>query len=76
MAAAMIDMETLSTKLDTVILTLGGVKFNPYSKEEPFEPIYLRIDVDESTRHIQEVIPAVKSGAASNILLVANLLGI
>ena len=47
MAAAMIDMETLSTKLDTVILTLGGVKFNPYSKEEPFEPIYLRIDVDE-----------------------------
>ena len=41
------DMETLSTKLDTVILTLGGVKFDPYSKEEPFDPIYLRIDVDE-----------------------------
>jgi hypothetical protein len=47
MAAAMWDMETLSTKLDSVILTLGGVKFNPYSKEEPFDPIYLRIDVDE-----------------------------
>jgi len=47
MPAAMIDLETLSTKLDSVILTLGGVKFNPYSKEEPFDPIYLRIDVDE-----------------------------
>ena len=45
--AAMIDLETLSTKLDTVILTLGGVKFDPYSKEDPFDPIYLRIDVDE-----------------------------
>ena len=45
--AAMIDLETLSTKLDTVILTLGGVKFDPYSKEEPHSPIYLRIDVDE-----------------------------
>jgi len=45
--AAMIDLETLSTKLDTVILTLGGVKFDPYSKEEPHTPIYLRIDVDE-----------------------------
>jgi hypothetical protein len=47
MAAAMWDLETLSTKLDSVILTLGGVKFNPYSKEEPYDPIYLRIDVDE-----------------------------
>ena len=47
MPAAMIDIETLSTRLDTVILTLGGVKFDPYSKEEPFDPIYLRIDVDE-----------------------------
>lgn len=47
MPAVMIDLETLSTKLDTVILTLGGVKFDPYSKEEPFDPIYLRIDVDE-----------------------------
>lgn len=47
MPAVMIDLETLSTRLDSVILTLGGVKFDPYSKEEPFDPIYLRIDVDE-----------------------------
>ena len=45
--AAMIDLETLSTKQNTVILTLGGVKFDPYSKEDPHTPIYLRIDVDE-----------------------------
>jgi hypothetical protein len=38
---AMIDLETLSTKLDTVILTLGAVKFDPYSKAEPSEPLYL-----------------------------------
>jgi len=47
MAAAMWDLETLSTTLDSVILTLGGVKFDPYSKEEPYDPIYLRINVDE-----------------------------
>jgi len=47
MPAAMIDLETLSTKLNTVILTLGAVKFDPYSKEEPFDPLYMRIDVDE-----------------------------
>jgi hypothetical protein len=47
MPAAMIDLETLSTRPGTVILTLGGIKFDPYSKEEPFDPIYLRIDVDE-----------------------------
>lgn len=43
----MIDLETLSTDLDAVILTLGGVKFDPYSMDEPHSPIYLRINVDE-----------------------------
>jgi len=45
--AIMIDLETLATDLDTVILTLGGVKFDPYSFEEPYDPIYMRINVDE-----------------------------
>ena len=27
---AMIDIETLGTKPDAVVLTIGGVKFNPY----------------------------------------------
>ena len=47
MPAAMFDLETLSTKLNTVILTIGGVKFDPYSKEDPYDPIYLRVNVDE-----------------------------
>jgi len=47
MAAAMIDLETLATSPDCVILTLGGIMFDPYSKEDPHTPIYLRIDADE-----------------------------
>ena len=31
MIHAMIDLETLSTNPDAVILTVGGVKFDPYT---------------------------------------------
>ena len=31
MIHAMIDLETLSTEPDAVILTVGGVKFDPYT---------------------------------------------
>ena len=31
---AMIDLETLGTQPDCVILTLGGIKFNPYNKDD------------------------------------------
>ena len=31
----MIDIETLGTKPDAVVLTVGGVKFDPYNSEEP-----------------------------------------
>lgn len=44
--AAMVDLETLSTRHDAVILTLGGVKFNPFTKQEPSDPIYLKFDAD------------------------------
>ena len=53
---AMIDLETLSTNPDAVILTVGGVKFNPYNQEEPAQPMYFRVDVDSQTamgRHVQ-----------------------
>jgi hypothetical protein len=36
----MIDLETLSTNPNAVILTVGGVKFNPYNSEEPAQPMY------------------------------------
>lgn len=46
---AMIDIETLATKPDAVVLTVGGVKFNPYSAEEPHTPFSVRLDIDEQT---------------------------
>ena len=46
---AMIDLETLSTNPNAVILTVGGVKFNPYNAEEPAQPMYFRVDVDSQT---------------------------
>ena len=49
MIHAMIDLETLSTKPNAVILTIGGVKFDPYSNTEPTKGMYYRIDVDSQT---------------------------
>lgn len=46
---AMIDLETLGTKPDCVILTLGAIKFNPYTQTEPDKGLYIRLDVDEQT---------------------------
>jgi hypothetical protein len=51
----MLDLETLGTRPDCVILTLGAVKFNPYKIEDPGPGIYLRIDVDEQTARGREV---------------------
>ena len=44
---AMIDLETLGTKQDTVILTIGGVKFNPNAISEHHSELYYRFEVDE-----------------------------
>jgi hypothetical protein len=46
---AMIDIETLGTKPDAVVLTVGGVKFDPYNSEEPHTPFSVRLDIDEQT---------------------------
>ena len=57
MIHAMIDLETLSTTPDAVILTVGGVKFNPHNNVEPNQPMYFRVDVDEQTkidRHVMQ----------------------
>ena len=40
MIHAMIDLETLSTNPNATILTVGGVKFDPYTSEEPAEGMY------------------------------------
>jgi hypothetical protein len=53
----MLDLETLSTRPNAVILTLGAVKFNPYTMEDPGPGLYIRPDVDEQIargRHVQD----------------------
>ena len=32
---AMIDIETLATTPEAVVLSVGGVKFDPYTNQEP-----------------------------------------
>ena len=44
---AMIDLETLGTKPDCVILTLGAIKFDPFTNEEPHSGLYQKLDIDE-----------------------------
>ena len=49
MIHAMIDLETLSTNPDATILTVGGVKFDPYTNAEPSQGMYFRVDVNSQT---------------------------
>ena len=54
----MLDIETLSTRPDAVVLTLGAVKFNPWASEIDTDTgLYVRVDVDEQLaldRHVQQ----------------------
>jgi len=43
----MIDLETLGVEPNSVILTLGAIKFNPYSDDEPHGELYLKLDTEE-----------------------------
>lgn len=44
---AMIDLETLGTKPDSVILTIGATKFDPNEYGKTYQEFYHRVDVDE-----------------------------
>ena len=53
----MLDLETLGTRPGCVVLTLGAVKFDPYTLSDLGPGIYFRVDVDEQTalgREVQE----------------------
>ena len=53
----MLDLESLGTRPDCAILTLGAVKFNPYVLDDFGDSLYFRIDVDEQLalgREVQE----------------------
>ena len=39
----MIDIETLGVDPGCVVLTIGGIKFNPYSSTEPHDGLYLSL---------------------------------
>jgi hypothetical protein len=43
----MLDIETLGTCPDCVVLTLGAVKFNPYTLDDVVGGIYCKPDVDD-----------------------------
>ena len=45
----MIDLETLGVEPDSVIITLGAVKFDPFSNKEPDNGLYLRCDIEEQS---------------------------
>jgi len=47
---ATIDLETIDTCPQATVLSVGGVKFNPYSTTEPHSEIYLKISIDDQDR--------------------------
>jgi len=51
----MIDLETLGTQPGCVILTLGAVKFDPYTMNDPGPGLYVRPDADEQIARGREV---------------------
>ena len=51
----MLDIETLGTRPEAVVVTLGAVKFNPYTLDEPGPGIYMRLDADEQIALGREV---------------------
>jgi hypothetical protein len=55
MIHAMIDLETLSTNPNAVVLTIGGVKFDPKSQMKPYDEMYFRVDVDSQTKMGRDV---------------------
>ena len=45
----MIDIETLDGEPDSVVITLGAMKFDPTTNAEPHAPLYLRLDIEEQS---------------------------
>ena len=53
----MIDLETLSTNPNAVVLTVGAVKFEPHTQMKLYDEMYFRVDVDSQTalgRHVMQ----------------------
>ena len=52
---AMVDIETLGTKPNSVVLTVGGCKFNPFTMDEPFDFFLMKLDVDQQKANVKLV---------------------
>jgi exodeoxyribonuclease VIII len=52
----MFDLETMSTDPRATILTLGAVKFDPFT-DEFFDEMYIRIDIEEQEKLGREIDP-------------------
>jgi hypothetical protein len=48
--SGMIDLETLDVTPTATVLSLGAVKFDPFSDTEPHSELYLKISVDDQDR--------------------------
>lgn len=46
----MVDLETLDIRPSATVLSLGAVKFDPFSESEPHSELYLKILVDDQDR--------------------------
>jgi len=42
-----LDLETMCTLPTAVVLTLGAVKFDPFSMQEPHTPLYTRLEIND-----------------------------
>lgn len=52
----MIDLETLAVSPRSVVLSLGAVKFNPYS-DDMGDTLYFKLDLDDQDRLNREIDP-------------------
>lgn len=49
----MIDLETLDVIPSATVLSLGAVKFNPLTSDEPYDELYLKILIDDQDRLVR-----------------------
>ena len=47
---ATIDLETIDTRPQSTVLSLGAVKFNPFNDSEPHSEMYFKIQIDDQDR--------------------------
>jgi hypothetical protein len=47
---ATIDLETIDTRPQATVLSLGAVKFDPFSSAEPYNHLYFKISIDDQHR--------------------------